>query len=581
MPNVAKPVIEVDGTPLPSAIDHLVEQIVVDDSHVLPDMFVLRFHDPDQIVLDRSGLSIGAKVRILCGAVGEAPSTVLIQGEVTALEAELDDTGARVVARGYDLSHRLQRGLHTRTFVDTTESDIVTRVAQEAGIELGNVEDSPGTLPFVSQANQTDFEFLRARAREIGFDIGVREDKLYFQPPVVSSTAPTPGLFSLTQDPQVLVFGSNLNAFMPRITAGEQVGEVEVRGWDPDSQQAVVATTKATTTSADVGSVTPAKIADLFGDAKFVIGDRPLTDSDAVQRVADSAAEQIGSAFAEADGIADGDPTLRAGTPISVSGVGAPFEGQYTITASRHVIGAHGYNTHFTVSGRQERSLLGLASGGDTSGVPSAGGEPIYGVVVGVVTGCNDPTNAGRVKLSFPWLSDDYESDWARVVAPGAGDTRGVAFVPEVQDEVLVAFERGDVRSPFVLGGLWSGVNPPPQAADLATSGSVDLRVLQSRLGHSITLSDKDGDDGLALTSQDGQYAVSVGVGANLLELKAPGCTIDMKSDGSVTIQASTISISGSSISIKADGTLDLQGASISITSNGPTTIKGSPLALN
>jgi uncharacterized protein involved in type VI secretion and phage assembly len=580
MSSVAKPVIEVEGIELPTAIDHLIEQIVVDDSHALPDMFVLRFHDPDHVVLDRSGLAIGAKVRILAGAVGDAATNVLIQGEVTALEAEIDDTGSRLVARGYDLSHRLQRGLHTRTFVDTTESDIVRRVAQEAGIELGEVDDSPGTLTFVSQANQTDLEFLRARAREIGFDVGVRDDKLYFQPPVASSTAPPAG-FGLTQDPQVLVFGSNLNAFMPRITAGEQVGEVEVRGWDPDQQQAVVATTKASTTSADVGSLSPASVAEIFGDAKFVIGDRPLTDTDAVQRVADSVAEQIGSAFAEADGVADGNPLLRAGTPISVAGVGKPFEGQYTITASRHVIGAQGYNTHFTVSGRQERSLLGLASLGDSSGVESAGGEPIYGVVVGIVTDCDDPNQAGRVKLKFPWLSDDYESDWARLVAPGAGDTRGIAFVPEVQDEVLVAFERGDVRSPFVLGGLWSGKNAPPQASDLVAGGSVDLRVVQSRIGHNLALSDADGKDGIAMVSHDGSYSVNVNVGENMVELKAPNCTIDLKQDGTVSIKATSIEISGSTIKIKADGTLDLEAANISIKASGPAVIKGTPLALN
>jgi phage protein D/phage baseplate assembly protein gpV len=580
VPDVVKPKVEVAGTVLAPEIDALIEQIVVDDSHVLPDMFTLRFRDPEHIVLDRAGLAIGAKVRIFAGPVGGSATTLLILGEVTALEAEIDETGTHLIARGYDLLHRLQRGLNTRTFVDTTEGDIVRRVAQEAGLTIGEIEDTPGNLPFVSQANQTNLEFLRARAREVGFDLSMHGDQLYFQPPISSSTAPVPGSLR-TDDPLALVFGANLNAFLPRITAAEQVGEVEVRGWDPDNQQAVVASAKASTTSVDTGSLTPASVAQTFGDAKYVVGDRPLRDSDSVQRVANSVAEQIGSAFAEADGIADGDPALRAGTPISIAGVGKPFEGQYTITASRHVIGAGGYRTHFTVSGRQERSLLGLASLGGTAGAGSAGGEPIYGVVVAIVTDCNDPTNSGRVKLKFPWLSDDYESDWARLVAPGAGADRGVAFVPEVTDEVLVAFERGDVRSPFVLGGLWSAKNAPPKASELLKGGSVNERVLTSRLGHTIVLSDNDGADGISLLSKDGSYAVSVNAGAQTVELKAPSCTIDMKADGSVTVQAMQIEIKGTSISIKADASLSLSGASVSISSQGPATISGTPLALN
>lgn len=579
MPDVVKPKVEIAGTMLAPELDALIEQIVVDDSHVLPDMFLLRFRDPDHTVLDRAQLKLGARVRIFAGPTGGEAKTLLILGEVTALEAEIDSTGTHVVARGYDLLHRLQRGLRTRTFVDTTEAEVVRQVAEDAGIAIGDIETVDGHLPFVSQANQTDLAFLRARARETGFDLSVRGDQLYFQPPVSSTHAPAPGSLD-TVDPLALVFGANLNAFLPRITAAEQVSKVEVRGWNPDNQQVVLGNANAATTSVDVGAISPSSISSTFGDSTFVVGDRPLRDAQSVQRVADSVAEQIGSAFAEADGVADGDPQLRAGTPISVSGVGTPFEGQYTITASRHVIGASGYQTHFTVSGRQERSLLGLASG-DTSGEPSAGGEPIYGVVIGIVTDLNDPAAAGRVRLSFPWLSDDYVSDWARLAAPGAGKDRGIAWMPEVQDEVLVAFERGDVRSPFVLGGLWSANLLPPQLNDLVRSGSVDRRVLQSRLGHTVTLSDADGKDGIELLTSDGQ-SVSIRSSEGSVELKAGSATITLMKDGRIGIQGSVLELTASSeIKLETQGPLSLKGGIVSITSTGPTTIAGTPLMLN
>jgi uncharacterized protein involved in type VI secretion and phage assembly len=576
---VSKPRIEVEGTPLPTGIDQLVEQIVIDDSRVLPDMFMVRFRDPQQVVLDQAGLKIGAKVKIFAGPVGAAAAALLISGEVTGLEAEIDETGTHVIARGYDISHRLQRGRQTRTFVEVSESDVVQRVLTTAGMQVGEIHD-PGTHhKLVSQANQTDLEFLRSRAREIGYELAVVDDKVNFGPPVTSTSAPAAGTLQ-TDDPLQLVYGNNLNSFLPRITAAEQVGSVEVRGWSPDDQQAVVVQAAASTSSATIDGFSPASLAATFGTSKFVLGDRPLSEHDQVEQVAKAVAEQIGSAFAEADGVADGDPRLKAGSAISVAGVGKPFEGKYTVTASRHVFGPGGYRTHFTVSGQQERSLLGLASVGETSGDPSAGGAPIYGVVIGVVSGLDDPDRKGRVKLTFPWLSDDYESDWARIVGVGAGDDRGVAFMPEVKDEVLVAFERGDVRSPFVLGGLWSANALQPQLNELVVGGKVDRRVVQSRKGHNLTLSDTDGKDGIAMISADKEHFVSVQAGKQTIELQTSG-TVSIDADGTVRITAASIEISGTSISIKADASLELQGATVSISASGPVAIKGNPLGLN
>ncbi len=348
----------------------------MDDSRTLPDMFTLRIRDPLHTALHDGGLTIGAKVKIFAGPVGGTATTAVISGEVTALEAEIDETGTHAIVRGYDISHRLQRGVHTRTFADTSEGEIVRRVAADAGIDIGEVDDPPLTHPFVSQANQSDFDFLRSRAREVGFDLAVRDDKLQFTPPVDSSTAPAVGTYE-SDDALELVYGKNLLSFYPRITAAEQVGSIEVRGWDPATQQTVLGTADASTSSVDVanGALSPALVATMFSNAsKFVVGDRPLTTGDEVDHVAKAVAEQIGSAFAEADGVGEGNPALRAGAAVSVAGVGHPFEGKYTITASRHVFDSAGYRTHITVSGRQERSLLGLASIGETSG-RSVGGR--------------------------------------------------------------------------------------------------------------------------------------------------------------------------------------------------------------
>jgi uncharacterized protein involved in type VI secretion and phage assembly len=111
----------------------------------------------------------------------------------------------------------------------------------------------------------------------------------------------------------------------------------------------------------------------------------------------------------------------------------------------------------------------------------------VFGVVVGVVTNNQDPDKLGRVKVRFPWLSQDDESYWARIAVLMAGNNRGAWFLPEVDDEVLVAFEHGDVRMPYVLGALWNGVDAPPRDN---SDGKNNQRVIRSRSGHELVFND-------------------------------------------------------------------------------------------
>ena len=109
-----------------------------------------------------------------------------------------------------------------------------------------------------------------------------------------------------------------------------------------------------------------------------------------------------------------------------------------------------GYQTRFTVSGYQPSTLINLLAA-EHDGAP----PPRLGLVIGLVTNNRDPDGLCRVRLKFPWLSDQEEGWWARVLSPGGGANRGMQWMPEVNDEVLVGFESGDVRQPVVLGGLY------------------------------------------------------------------------------------------------------------------------------
>ncbi len=569
-----KPRIEVDGSPLAQEVEVLLEQVVVDDHLHLPDMFVLSFRDAAGQALQQARLRIGSKVRISAPGTASSGSEVLIEGEVTALEAEYDTAGSRAVARGYDASHRLHRGRVTQTYRNVKDSDIAGTVAQRAGLQAGTVDDSLTTHEHVSQVNLSDWDFLRARAGEIGFEVAVSEGKLHFRRPRRSQDAPAEGDLRST-DPLQLVFGRDLLEFRPRVSSAEQVKEVKVRGWDPKAKQPVIGSAPAGTTSVQLPS-TPAELAGRFGSPTYVAVDRPLGTQREVDATAAALAEQIGSAVAEAEGVARGNPRLRAGTAISVGVVADPFVGRYTLTHSRHVFDARGYRTRFEVSGRQDRSLLGLVANAGGDGAVSAGGPPIYGVVVALVTNNDDPDRLGRVRLKFPWLADGYESDWARMLQAGAGPDSGACFLPEVNDEVLVAFELGDVRRPIVVGGLHNGKDRPRLGDGLLDNGHVKRRGFVSRRGHRAVFFDDAGKSGIALITSNGSIRISLNESKNEIHLFCQGkVRIEAQDDLSLT--------SRKGVTIEAGTQLQLKGgkAGATLESDGQVAVSGKPIKLN
>lgn len=214
----------------------------------------------------------------------------------------------------------------------------------------------------------------------------------------------------------------------------------------------------------------------------------------------------------------------------------------------------------------------------------------IYGVVVGLVTNNQDPDKLGRVKMRFPWLNQDDESHWARVATLMAGQERGSFFLPEVEDEVLVVFEHGDVRFPYVIGALWNGEDTPPR--DNA-DGKNDLRVIHSRSGHELIFNDADGKEQVEIHTKAGHHillddtsgaekiTIKDKTGNNQIELDSAqnsialvsqtklslkSQTIEIEADTSLTLKAQMIEINGGAqMTVKAGSMLTLKGALVKI----------------
>ena len=180
-------------------------------------------------------------------------------------------------------------------------------------------------------------------------------------------------------------------------------------------------------------------------------------------------------------------------------------------------------------------------------------GGRFYGVYSALVTDINDPENMGRVKIRLPWSPDkdgrDYEA-WARIATLMAGNNRGSWFIPDVDDEVLVSFEAGDTRIPFVMGMLWNGQDSPTENMD--ESGRKEIKSLCSRNGVKVTLEDKDGQEKLILETPGGQK-MTLKDGPGIVEVEdSNGNNVKLESSG-ITVNASAkVTINGSMVEISA-----------------------------
>jgi uncharacterized protein involved in type VI secretion and phage assembly len=183
-----------------------------------------------------------------------------------------------------------------------------------------------------------------------------------------------------------------------------------------------------------------------------------------------------------------------------------------------------------------------------------------HGVYPALVADIKDPDSQGRVKVKLPWVTDAKGAVfevWARLATLMGGNNRGSWFIPDVDDEVLVAFEAGDARRAYVIGALWNGKDAPPESMDGA--GNNHRKVIRSRNGVKVTLDDQDGQEQLILETPGGQkVTLKDGPGAveiidsngNSVKLESAGITIN--ASAKVTVQASQVSVSAGMVQVDA-----------------------------
>lgn len=217
----------------------------------------------------------------------------------------------------------------------------------------------------------------------------------------------------------------------------------------------------------------------------MIVVDQPVFQPKEADIMAQALCDELGGQFIYADAKAEGDTQIRPGRVVNLTEMGQ-HDGKYYITETRHTYYDRTYITEFSVRGLRGGDLLTTLS-------PPTQLQPGQTLLVGIVTDIVDPKGLGRVKVKFPTLTEGDNSNWARVVGLGAGKNRGTYWLPEINDEVLVAFEHGDIHRPYIIGGVWNGKDPTPRKiADTVMNGKVRLREEKTRRGHKVTFIDED-----------------------------------------------------------------------------------------
>jgi phage protein D/phage baseplate assembly protein gpV len=547
--------VKLNGSEVQQPVMTKLTSVVVDQHTHMPDMFILRFHDPELELLDHGPFNLTNEIEI--GAErSDGEKIMLVQGEITALEPNFGEGMiAELVVRGYDRLHRLYRETHSKAYLNVKDSDLAEQIAQAAGLQSA-IDITSAVYEHLYQQNQSDLAFLMERAWRIGFECFVSEGKLFFRKPHIENA-------SLT-----LTWGDDLLSFNPRMTLAEQVDEVVIKGWDIEKQTAIVGQATQGNLYPKIGEAKDgAGWAHAFGLGKMVIVNQPVVSQAEADALAAARLDEISGSFIDAEGVAFRRPDIRAGKMVNLQALGERFSGDYLVTSATHLYTAEGLRTIFKVSG----SRSGLLSE-QLGNRPTAERWP--GVVVGIVTNTDDPQAWGRVKVKFPWMAEEAESAWARVAGIGAGPKAGLFVMPEVGDEVLVAFEYGDFNHPVVIGGLWNGKSGLPDEAGSAGSGEKPLvRTWRSRSGHRITMYD-NADKKVELFSANGE-SITLDDNAKSITIKTDGVKISLENNKLVIEGDSEISIkANANLKLEASGNIDIQA-------DGQVNVKGAMVNLN
>ncbi|MEQ9363919.1 MAG: hypothetical protein RIF32_06740 [Leptospirales bacterium] len=345
--------VKIDGRTQETALASSLEEVVVEDCINRPAMFCIKYMILRQVEQALTGVTIqkvddrlfeqfapGAEIEVRLG-INE--KVKMMTGRVTAIEPDYDYNHPRLAIRGYDGMFDLRFGTRRRSFTDTKDSSLAQQLSAEVGLSA-DVTDTRTIHPYLFQNNQSNYDFLLERADRLDFEMLIEDDRvLRFGPPRED------------RDPEVeLEFApsSNLKRFAAQLKTLTRNSEIEMRGWDPNRKEAIASKSRRGDENVipRAGERSGFEYAvNGFRASPASVIDEPLVDDTDAANLAKALYRRSLRNFISGEGASVGDPRIRAGRTIRLTGLGSKFSGVYYVVSSRHHFTSQGYETTFKV----------------------------------------------------------------------------------------------------------------------------------------------------------------------------------------------------------------------------------------
>ena len=480
------------------------------------------------------------------------PEADLFTGTITAVAMDIDKDGARATVTVHDKSLAMARTRTVATFTKQTATDIVETLARESGLKTEVPASSGSRMDEWTWRTDSLLGQLDEVCERLGWEWIVDGNTLRIV--AVAALKVPAATCKLEQGENLLRFAAEQSK--PVTT------EVMVRGWDTATKTAISSTKK--TPREESGFAAEGR--DSAPNATTVATRHAVTSQAEANDLAGALA--AAAATVTARGRAFFSPRVEPGKAVTIKGTG-PGDGDYYVREVEHTYDGRLLRTSF-VAGFRPPTLVS----DPWNAHRSSGSKLASGTHTGEVTNVNDPDKLGRVKVTLTSVSEHIELGWARVIALGGGPKRGIQWLPEPNDEVLVAFEDGDTRRPVVIGGLYNAKDAPP-VGEFGTR--VETRTMASRLGHKIEFGDGEGEKTqyVDIVLADGK--VRLHLGADRIDLETADKPLRIASGGGEILfdGKGGITIKGDSITLEAKQDVKLNGMNVKTTAKSAAEIEG------
>lgn len=501
---------------------------------------------------------IGQTISVFAYGLGDLTGDIVFRGTIASRELRTDPgQGARMVLRAYDGGYEMMAARKTRSFKDSSYGEIAKKMAQDYSLDSlfgSDISTSGTTHPFVVQSNESDWDFLARLAREQGWVMFVRvytqltigKTQLFFGPPKKATGYVTSDTKFKAGDRRLRsIRGSVISVGIPK--------SVAIPGWD--DRRGEVARGSDSIGSGDFQTANlkfkPSKRSGSVTSLETFAGTKARAE-----RAAKGTATRIAGSSVDIDMIVRGNPLVKLNRLIQLTDLG-DVSGIHTVSGVVHVFdpSAGGFSTQILCTGLDDRSLGGLMGAGKPA-------EKFHGVYPAIVSDIKDPQNLGRIKLSLPWLSKDYVTDWARIIQLGAGKDVGLQMLPRPKEEVVVAFENGQLDAPVIIGSVFGKSTGKIPNSQLVRNGKPLITALTTKAGHQLIFDDDNESSGITLQMKNGSAC-------SVVMTDKGGITITTKGDRSVTIKSSQ------NVIVEAEKSAKVSANDVSIESKGPIKIQG------